>query len=266
MAKKPSQMTPAEYRASLIAKRKKKKDARINASEFANLGSATGMQKQTNKARNEGRYVNLGGGNAMKPRGADPSNLAGKGGRGTGQNLARKAKTPDEMATAAKKKRDITARVTAAEKRSKANRANSQGGRTAAQTKGSAKNFNVGVSKGGVSFKEAFAHFRKKGNKTFTWNGNKYTTQTKAEVAKKTTAPKKAAPKKGVSTYDEVKPQKNRKPAPKKKSNNAPNVGLGKMKTLGGLPVGAKPFKGSYNSKTHKLTKINGKMYTVPKK
>ena len=44
-----------------------------------------------------------------------------------------------------------------------------------------AKNFNVGVSKGGVSFKEAFAHFRKKGAKTFTWNGKKYTT----ELAKK---------------------------------------------------------------------------------
>ena len=40
-----------------------------------------------------------------------------------------------------------------------------------------AKNYNVGVSKGGVSFKEAFAHFRKKGSKTFTWNGKKYTTE-----------------------------------------------------------------------------------------
>lgn len=41
------------------------------------------------------------------------------------------------------------------------------------------KNYNVGVSKGGVSFKEAFAHFRKKGAKTFTWNGEKYTTEIK---------------------------------------------------------------------------------------
>ena len=43
------------------------------------------------------------------------------------------------------------------------------------------KNYNVGVSKGGVPFKEAFAHFRKKGSKTFMWNGKKYTT----ELAKK---------------------------------------------------------------------------------
>jgi len=46
------------------------------------------------------------------------------------------------------------------------------------KTKGT-KNYNVGVSKGGVSFNQAFAHFRKKGNKTFTWNGKKYTTELK---------------------------------------------------------------------------------------
>ena len=42
-----------------------------------------------------------------------------------------------------------------------------------------AKNYNVGVSKGGVSFNEAFRHFRNKGAKTFTWNGKKYTTELK---------------------------------------------------------------------------------------
>jgi len=41
------------------------------------------------------------------------------------------------------------------------------------------KKFNVGVSKGGVSFGEAFRHFRNKGDKTFTWNGKKYTTELK---------------------------------------------------------------------------------------
>tara|TARA_R100000742_G_C4277876_1_gene100102 strand:- start:2334 stop:3155 length:822 start_codon:yes stop_codon:yes gene_type:complete len=44
-----------------------------------------------------------------------------------------------------------------------------------------AKKFNVGVSKGGVSFKDAFKHFKDKGSKTFTWNGKKYTTQTADE-------------------------------------------------------------------------------------
>jgi len=44
--------------------------------------------------------------------------------------------------------------------------------------KPTAKKYNLGVSKGGVSFKEAFAHYKKQGNKTFTWNGKKYTTDT----------------------------------------------------------------------------------------
>ena len=41
------------------------------------------------------------------------------------------------------------------------------------------KNYNVGKSKGGVSFGEAFRHFKKKGAKQFTWNGKRYTTETK---------------------------------------------------------------------------------------
>jgi len=45
--------------------------------------------------------------------------------------------------------------------------------------KSGGKNFNVGVSKGGVSFGEAFKHFRNKGDKIFTWNGKKYTTELK---------------------------------------------------------------------------------------
>ena len=47
------------------------------------------------------------------------------------------------------------------------------------------KKYNVGVSKGGVPFKEAFKHYRGKGNKTFTWNGKKYTTDLKSEVKPK---------------------------------------------------------------------------------
>jgi len=47
------------------------------------------------------------------------------------------------------------------------------------------KKYNVGVSKGGVPFKEAFAHFRKKGAKTFEWNGKKYTTELAKPKGKK---------------------------------------------------------------------------------
>ena len=45
--------------------------------------------------------------------------------------------------------------------------------------KSGGKNFNVGVSKGGVSFGEAFKHFKNKGAKEFTWNGKRYTTKMK---------------------------------------------------------------------------------------
>lgn len=48
--------------------------------------------------------------------------------------------------------------------------------------KDAGKNYNVGVSKGGVSFGEAFKHFRNKGAKEFTWNGKKYHTKTKEEM------------------------------------------------------------------------------------
>jgi len=45
--------------------------------------------------------------------------------------------------------------------------------------KSGGKNYNVGVSKGGVSFGEAFKHFKNKGVKEFTWNDKRYTTKTK---------------------------------------------------------------------------------------
>ena len=42
-------------------------------------------------------------------------------------------------------------------------------------------NYNVGVSRGGVPFAESFKYHKDKGQKTFTWNGKKYTTDVKAE-------------------------------------------------------------------------------------
>ena len=48
-------------------------------------------------------------------------------------------------------------------------------------SKSDGKKYNVGVSKGGVSFGEAFRHFKNKGAKEFTWNGKRYTTKTKED-------------------------------------------------------------------------------------
>ena len=48
-------------------------------------------------------------------------------------------------------------------------------------SKSDGKKYNVGVSKGGVSFGEAFRHFKNKGVKEFTWNGKRYNTKTKED-------------------------------------------------------------------------------------
>ena len=80
----------------------------------------------------------------------------------------------------AKEKRDTNLIINRAEKAQK--KKDNFKGRDA--PKGD-KKFNVGVSKGGVPFKKAFAHFRKKGAKTFTWNGKKYTTELAKPKGKK---------------------------------------------------------------------------------
>ena len=126
------------------------------------------------------------------------------------------------------------------------------------------KNFNVGVSKGGVTFKEAFKHFRKKGQSTFTWNGTKYTTN--LEKAKPKASIKTPTPADFTATGPK-KPEQKAKPKTKKKPSNAPNVGLGKMKTFGGLPVGALRKLGSkgYNSKKERLKKVGNTTYVFKK-
>lgn len=44
------------------------------------------------------------------------------------------------------------------------------------QSEGPEKNYNVGVDKGGVPFKESFAYHKAKGDQVFTWDGELYTT------------------------------------------------------------------------------------------
>lgn len=95
--------------------------------------------------------------------------------------------------------------------------------RTAGSAKKSTvKNFNAGVSKGGVSFNEAFRHFKNKGNKSFTWNNKKYTTET----AKPT---KIAKPTKTAKSTETAKP----KNMPKK--SNADSMRKRLMKRRYGL-------------------------------
>lgn len=71
---------------------------------------------------------------------------------------------------------------------------------------------------------------------------------------------------KGKSSYGEVKPQKKKGPGVGKQDKADPRKNF-KSKPVknAALPAGAKPFKGSYNSKTHKLKNIRGKTYVVKK-
>ena len=102
------------------------------------------------------------------------------------------------------------------------------------------------------------ANFDKQPNRVMKPSGTK-------GVSMPTSRPKLSTPTSRSSTSTPKKKTDLPADFTKSKTSNAPNVGLGKMKKLGGLPVGAKPYKGSYNSKTHKLQNINGKTYVVPK-
>tara|TARA_E500000318_G_scaffold12643_1_gene11635 strand:+ start:542 stop:1351 length:810 start_codon:yes stop_codon:yes gene_type:complete len=189
--------------------------------------------------------------------------------------------------------------------KTQANRAKSQGGRSAAEVaaskkgkdprgnqvkatpgtakkKEAAKKYNVGVSKGGVSFKEAFKYYRGQGNKTFTWNGKKYTTDVKkaapkAKVSTPTPADFSTSAKKDTKSKD---PRGNQiKATPGKKGPLAsarkeyPVTGPGSQskilrpkKAADKIPAGAKRLTSKgYDSKKFKLQKINGETYVVPK-
>ena len=98
-----------------------------------------------------------------------------------------RAKRDAEKATAKKRSADPLGLASPKTKTKAAPTSNAAKKKTKApakKTETKTKNYNVGVSKGGVSFNEAFAHFRKKGAKTFTWNGKKYHTKTKSEMKK----------------------------------------------------------------------------------
>jgi len=106
------------------------------------------------------------------------SDIVGKTARGKEVTRGEKKKA---MADFKKMKEKTMANIASTKKSSsKAGMASKSGSSSSSNKLGKpSKKFNVGVSKGGVSFKEAFRHFRNKGDKTFTWNGKKYTTELK---------------------------------------------------------------------------------------
>lgn len=147
---------------------------------------------------------------------------------------------------------------------------------TAAEKKAKAKTNTKPAASGKVSFGTAFANARKAGMKTFTWNGKKYTTQTKAEAAKKKTvaAPKprpktkadtKAKPKTTSKTTKKTSTKSSslaKKPDAKDPRGNQIKATAGKST----MPKGAvRKYSGKYNSKTEKLRNIDGKTYVFKK-
>lgn len=101
--------------------------------------------------------------------------------RAAKNKAAKDSKAIEKDASTARAKRKVMDRAnteTAKATRAKAKTEATKRNQAQIKAKSKEKNYNLGVSKGGVSFKEAFAHFRKKGAKTFTWNGKKYTTET----------------------------------------------------------------------------------------
>ena len=129
------------------------------------------------------------------------------------------------------------------------------------------KKYNVGVSKGGVSFKEAFKYYRGLGQASFTWNGKKYTTNIKKAKPKasiKTPLPADFTIKKAAPKAAPTKPKGGQAKA-KTKARDLTLRDKGGVRSKTRIPAGAKKFTGTYNSKTHKLQNIGGKTYVVPR-
>ena len=173
-----------------------------------------------------GSYVKPG----TKPdrdRKAQANRAKSQGGRSFAQVGATKAGST--LARAAKTKRDIIAKITAAEKKAKP------------AAKSAAKTAKTTLAKTWKDY-SSIAAAKAAGSLYYSKGGKKMAAVTKADLdksglslrdylnyktgktrkaaAKKTTAPKKAAPKKGVSTYDEIKPQNGRKPAAKSSTSS----------------------------------------------
>jgi len=115
-----------------------------------------------------------------------PTDIVGKTARGKEVTRAEKEKAISDFKKMKEKNLADSTRSS-----SKAGMSGKTGGKSKPTSKGSSakagsnisksggKNYNVGVSKGGVSFGEAFRHFKNKGAKEFTWNGKRYNTKTK---------------------------------------------------------------------------------------
>jgi len=132
----------------------------------ANLATGLKVTKPgpatSRRVRKRGRNVNVAAGTA-----ATGSVTAAATTRGTRKQQQKKGVKGDQAKDRSQQRKEQTMQRESALKRDRE--------KTAQQTK--TKKYNVGVSKGGVPFKEAFGYYRGKGQSEFTWNGKKYTTK-----------------------------------------------------------------------------------------
>jgi hypothetical protein len=234
-------MKPSE-REKMLAKARKMRERKKSTYDEVPSGKLTSRVQKMKDALGgkKGAKVTSGTVVTFKDTGS------GKGADPKGLFKPKKTKQADTKAAAAKRKATDT--MTAAEKKAKS------------------KTNTKPAASGKVSFGTAFANARKAGMKTFTWNGKKYTTQTKAEAAKKKTV---AAPKPRPKTKADTKaktPTKSSKPA---KNPDAKDPRGNQIKATSGkstMPKGAiRKYSGKYNSKTEKLRNIGGKTYVFKK-
>lgn len=163
--KKPKSMDPAERlrqrQAQIKAKKDKEKNVRGTLTA-ATAGVGAGAAGKAVKEKKEEKKAGISR-NKYDTKKAGKSTLS--------KNIDRATKSEkDKKALLAKSRADMKGKP--------AKKKDAGLERNKYDTK-KGKRYDVGVSKGGVPFKEAFAYYRKKGQKTFTWNGKKYTTEVK---------------------------------------------------------------------------------------
>ena len=177
---------PKPIRDMMLPKGTKKAPPTKEAPIKAERNASVTPKKEPTKARVAERKERMAKGAERKA--TQPKKTTGTRGRAgaiaTGVTLAgtaseakapvakKKAETKTPSSTKPTAPRTSSKDQTARSDRSLLNKAK------AYQKTGEAK-YKHGKSAGGVSFGEAFKYWKGKGNKTFTWNGKKYTTETK---------------------------------------------------------------------------------------
>jgi hypothetical protein len=276
--------------------RKKMEEERLKIINKARVAKARKEDKDASSTPLSGAGYYKPGTKPDRARKAKANRAKSQGGRSFAQ--AGTTKAGSTLSRAAKTKRDITAKITAAEKAKKQSTADKIAARDAdmniKKSPPAAKKSTAKTWKDVTSISAAKAA----GLNYYSKGGKKMAAVTKADLDKsglslrdylnyKTGKTRKAAPKKTTATAKKAAPKKPTtkskdprgnqiKATPGKKGPLAsarkeyPVTGPGSQskilrpkKAAAKIPAGAKPFTGKYDSKKFKLQNINGKTFVV---